>query len=221
MTIAYDIETCPLPLEGFSERQMRRYRMDLTRETAKKPDADHDDLSRFVRSVNPHLGWVCCIAVARFDEDAPGYIRTHSWYAADPAREAAMMIAFWSAIQSSANRPDHVVTFNGKSFDAPFLTVRAIAGKVQLPPVARVVLNTHRWRDQPHTDLAHVAHPVRMGLADLCDLCGVETPKGDISGADVAGCVERGEAGRVREYCMADTRATLDCYAHLGELCAL
>lgn len=215
---AFDIETCPLPLESFTARQRRRYDAELKRElkaggvTTRVPDA-----SSKVRGLHAWLGWVCCVAVAWREPGALNVYETRSFATETPDGEADMLAEFWAFVADAD--PRLVVSFNGKHFDSPYLRTRSLAHALRLPPVAARFLSTHRWRNAPHTDLAHLFHPQRVGLADVCELLHVETPKGDISGADVAGCVERGEIDRVARYCEADTRATLECYdvfAHLA-----
>jgi hypothetical protein len=227
---AFDIETCPLPIETFSERQMRRYRKELDRLTERDPDRDPDDASRFVRSLHPWLGWVCCVSVAsparepsrdshlpvtRFDPYA-----TRSWTAATPDAEEDLLARFWADLQNDDGlRRALVVSFNGKQFDSPFLKARSLRHAIQLPPIAGRLLSTHRWRGEPHFDLMHAFHPQRVALADACDLLGVESPKGEIDGSQVASAVEAGRIDDVARYCEGDTRATLECYDVLNHLC--
>lgn len=227
---AFDIETCPLPIEAFGERQMRRYRKELDRLTEREPDRDPDDASRFVRGLHPWLGWICCVSIATparqpsLESHLPvsGFepYETRSWTAATPDDEEALLTRFWDDLQDDDRlRKALVVSFFGKGFDSPFLKVRSLRHALQLPPIAGRVLSTHRWRNEPHVDLMHAFHPQRVGLADACDLLGVESPKGEIDGSQVAAAVEAGRIDLVARYCEGDTRATLECYDVLHHLC--
>lgn len=215
--VAFDIETCPLPMDTFTARQKRRYDKEFAHASKKDATASLGELSRKVRSLNPWLGWICCISVA-FRHPRDGY-QTTSWTAATPDEEGGMLRGFWVDVEDLF-RSWLFVGFNSKYFDAPFIRDRSLAHGLRLPPVAGRILSTHRWRNAPHCDVAHLVHPHRVGLADLCELLGVETPKNDIDGSQVAACVERGEIVRVARYCEADTRATLECYDTLAHLAA-
>ena len=63
--VAWDIETCPFPVDSFSEAQRSRFEERLTKRRSKRPDEDEDDAARLVRSLHPLLGWVCCISAVR------------------------------------------------------------------------------------------------------------------------------------------------------------
>jgi hypothetical protein len=60
--VAWDIETCPQPLESFTEAQRARYEMEIAHKLDRNPEMDEADASRLVRSVHPFLGWICCIS---------------------------------------------------------------------------------------------------------------------------------------------------------------
>jgi len=97
-------------------------------------------------------------------------IRQH--FARDYSEEAAVIAAFAGACQ----RETILVTFNGKTFDVPYVRTRAVATGVPID------LNV------PHIDLLHVARGVWQGRLPNCKLqtlesriCG-RTRRGDIPG---------------------------------------
>ncbi|MFB6279290.1 MAG: hypothetical protein ABEK75_07270 [Salinibacter sp.] len=51
----------------------------------------------------------------------------------------------------------------------------------------------------------------QLVLADLCDHLGVESPKGEFDGSDVAPAIENGNSEKVRRYCERDAVATFRC----------
>src|SRR5690606_3161100 len=96
MFIAWDIETCPLPVDTFTPVQQRRYERLLRKEGA--PDAGPDEEpSRKVRSLHPALGWICCLSAVRAtDPSRPGTPR--SYVATHPGEERALLEAFWQDV---------------------------------------------------------------------------------------------------------------------------
>lgn len=220
--LAFDIETCPLPEAAYSDRQKRRRDIERARIMRLKPDMSEDDADRLARSTHAHLGWVCSIALAHnYSASATGEGVPADWTLAVPAPsgELHLLHQFQGFLMALRKRGVdlQVVSFNGKRFDADFFKMRCLAVGLTVLGAARPVLHSHRWQDHPHLDLMHKV-PMGWGLADLCDLLGVETPKDDIDGSQVQGCIERGETDRVARYCLADTVATLRCYERMAAL---
>lgn len=204
--VAWDVETCPTPLDALSPAQQVRYEKELRRQLKQTPEMAEDDASRLVRSVHPFLGWVCCVSAVAGSLD--GSVREpRSWSCAEPGGEAELLRRFWTDV---ARFPASTVwvTFNGKRFNAPFLLARSL--KHGLAPTQSRPLDTYPYRHTPHADLACV-WPRQCGLDDLCDLLGVPSPKGAMSEADVAGAVEGGRLADVVRYCERDVVATLRC----------
>jgi 3'-5' exonuclease len=204
--IAWDIETCPRPLSAFSETQQVRYEKEYARQRERNPEMVDEELSRLVRSIHPHLGWICCISAVSGTLDR----RVNdpvSWTAAGEDEEAQLLRAFWAAV---AGFPRSVtwVTFNGKRFDVPFILARSARHRVS--PTRADMTNTYPYKDRPHTDLSNL-WLVSYGLADLCEHLGVDSPKGGFDGSDVACAVHDGRIQEVKDYCERDAIATLGC----------
>lgn len=215
MTIVYDIETCPLPLASLNDRQVRRLEMEGGRIAERERGLTIEQAARKAGGLHAHIGWVCCVSVATVSQG--GEIDdVASFTAAAPDHEAEAIGAFWDHV--SYDGPKYAVTFNGKWFDAPFLRVRSMKHQIRVPSAARCVLDTHRWQNRPHLDLAHVVHPVSMGLADLCDVLDVPSPKGGIDGSRVSHAVEQGRIAEVARYCERDVVATAHCARALSDL---
>jgi len=209
--VAWDIETCPCPLEALSPAQWRRYEKELARQRKLTPEMAEEEASRLTRSVHPFLGWVCCISAVSGTLD--GAARPpRSWACASPDGEADLLRRFWADI---AGFPGSTVwvTFNGKAFDVPFLLARTV--RHRLLPTQRRLLDRYPYRHTPHADLACV-WPRQCSLDDLCDLLGVSSPKGALCGADVAGAVAGGRLEEVARYCEGDTVATLACLREMA-----
>ena len=209
--VAWDIETCPMPVEAMTRAQRERYHKELARELKRDPDQDVEGASSRVRSLHPHLAWICCISAIRGSLcGRRGAAR--SWTCSEPSGEGDLVRDFWAAI---AGFPASTtwVTFNGKSFDVPVLLARSVHHGVE--PTQRRLLDTYPYRHRPHADLACVWR-YKFNLDGLCDLLGVPSPKGGMCGADVAGAVEAGAISEVARYCEADVAATLACMGRLG-----
>lgn len=207
--VAWDIETCPFPVDSFSEAQRSRFEERLSKRRSKRPDEDKDDAARLVRSLHPLLGWVCCISAVR---GAVGEAanRPKSWTAASPEEEPELLERFWDDIQHiSRNAPTiRWVTFNGKKFDVPFVEARSMHHGIT--PVNSALLDTYPFNDAPHLDLMGL-WPMPMRLHELCELLGVESPKDEGDGSAVADLVAAGDINKVARYCEKDVQAAYAC----------
>jgi hypothetical protein len=206
LLIAWDIETCPFDLDTYTPSQNDRYGQELRYRRDRREDEPEEASSRAVRSLHPCLGWICCIsAVSGTLSDGPN--EPQSWVAAEPEEEAQILEQFWEAI---AGFPDNVVwcTFNGKKFDVPFLELRSLHRG--LSPSRSDILNTYPYNHRPHADLC-LEWPQFYSLDDLCDLFGLESPKDELDGSEVAQAVEDGRLDEVATYAKGDALATFRC----------
>lgn len=211
--VAWDIETCPRPEEALSESHRRRHRKETEHQMKKsgQPEAEpSDEVRSKAASLHPMLGWICCISAAAGSlEDGPR--EPTSWTASSPEEEEEMLRAFWEDIEAMTNRTRRVrwVTFNGKQFDAPFVSARSVKRGVR--PTNRDILGTHKYRSDSHLDLSNVWQSPWYGLEDLCDHLGVESPKDGFDGSHVAPAIRDGDTEKVRRYCERDAVATFRC----------
>jgi uncharacterized protein YprB with RNaseH-like and TPR domain len=129
------------------------------------------------------------------------------WVANERGGEQEMLAQVWEDLASFRSMCIWV-TFNGKRFDAPFLRSRSLSCGIRCTRVD--LFNTNPYQYRPHTDLSNVFYG--MSLADVCDLLGVETSKGQMQGGDVAAAVASGRIDEVARYCAGDVRATMECY---------
>lgn len=211
--VAWDIETCPQPLESLTDAQRARYEMELDYKLGRTPDMDEADASRLVRSVHPFLGWICCIAAVSGTLDG-GPNEPVSWTAASMGDEAALLQAFWQAVDRFP-KGTVWVTFNGKRFDVPYVEVRSAAHGIT--PTRHDLRNTYPYGHKPHTDLAWL-WPQHYSLEGLCGLLDVPSPKSGVDGSDVADLVADGRMDDVAAYCERDVVATFRCV--LSILCS-
>ncbi|MDE2173616.1 MAG: ribonuclease H-like domain-containing protein [Patescibacteria group bacterium] len=130
-----------------------------------------------------------------------------------PMSEKEMLEAFWDG----AREYDEFVSFNGRSFDAPFLAVRSAIHGVR--PSCDLLSNryTSLQRGVRHIDLrdqlSFYGALRRPGSLHLwCRAFGIESPKGGISGDDVAGLFSAGKYLEIAQYNVGDLRATKELY---------
>lgn len=124
--------------------------------------------------------------------------------------EAAILERFWEAL----GHYRQVVTFNGRSFDGPFLMVRSAVHRVR--PSKNLV--PYRYGDD-HIDLydrlAFFGAVRRtMSLHMWCTALGIASSKtGGITGYDVPRLWREGRHDDIARYCMDDVRATAELFA--------
>lgn len=218
VVVAWDIETCPIPLEQLSSSQQRRYEKDLARLRKREPTLSEEEASKKTRALSGFLGWICCISAVRGriseKRNPSGHQEPVSFTAARPAKEASLLEAFWESIQGFP-KGTLWCTFNGKRFDVPFLTQRTTFHGLE--PTRDDLLNTHPYRHDPHIDLSW-AWPGSYALDDLCGHLSVSSPKGEMDGSKVGVAVEEGRIQEVSSYCERDAVATLRCAQRLRHL---
>lgn len=213
MFIAWDIETCPFDVRSFTPAQQKRYTSLL--EKAGTPDATpEDDISVKVRSLNPTLGWICCISVLAADD--PEQPRApKSYLAATPDEEEEMLVNFWTDLARLGNRPIQWITFNGKNFDSEFLLARTL--RYGLEPSRKDLLDCYPYSFSPHCDLMKLWPRTPMCLEELCELLEVPSSKDEMNGSKVWTFVQAGDMEKVRQYCEEDVRATLECFSRIPQ----
>lgn len=208
--IAWDIETCPQPVEDFTERQQRRYELLMQAEREKHPHEADDVLSRRVRSFHPMLGFICCVSFQVADIWKGNVQRSEprSFTATSVEDESLLLIDLAAALDGLRSM-ERWVTFNGKRFDVEWLVTRSLYHGVSVGN--RRMLSRNPYQQEMHTDLACLFRNA-TGLADLCDHLNVPTPKGSLDGSGVADAVAAGRIDDVARYCERDVAATLECY---------
>lgn len=137
--------------------------------------------------------------------------------------EANMLGKFWDV----AEKYDTFVTFNGRSFDAPFLMIRSAVHGIR--PTKNLVSN--RYLNYQPTDAKHVdlleqlsfyGALRRKGSLHLWTRAfGIESPKtSGVSGDDVSGLFASGKYEDIARYNARDLDATLALYLKYREYLA-
>jgi DNA polymerase elongation subunit (family B) len=226
-TLVFDIETSAQPLDNFDAAQQEY----LFRETEKIDDAiakeaRRGEITRFM-SLWPFTSQVVCIAMLNAETQ-----RGQSLFVAEDfeeveeenapvkfipcADETELLAQFWEV----AKKYDHVVTFNGRGFDVPFIYLRSAVLNV---PISKKNWLGYRYAVEPHCDLAEqlTFYSVggqggaarRFNLDFYCKAFSIESPKSaGVTGMDVKDLMEAGKYREIAEYCLRDVRATVDLY---------
>jgi hypothetical protein len=132
------------------------------------------------------------------------------------ADEAQLLAAFWDV----AKHYDSVITFNGRSFDVPFVYLRSALLNV---PISRKDWLGYRFQTEPHCDLAEQftfygvsgrdGAARRFNLDFYCKAFGLESPKSQgVTGLDVHQLLAKGQYRAIAEYCLRDVQATVELY---------
>lgn len=128
--------------------------------------------------------------------------------------EKEMLEQFWTL----AEHYDVFVSFNGRAFDVPFLLIRSLVHGIT--PTKDLMANRYlssQPRSARHIDLAdqltfYSATRQRPSLHIACRAFGIESPKDDMAGEDVAQAFRDGKGREIAEYNMRDIVATRALY---------
>ena len=116
--------------------------------------------------------WAFLVGMAAFDEE--GRLEVEQLLLQSPADEAALVERVAERIRAS----EFLVTYNGKTFDLPLLSSRAVM--CRLPPLAK----------RPHLDLLHVARRLHRDRLGACRLVTLES---EVLGFERGPDIEGGE----------------------------
>jgi len=225
--LVFDIETSALPLDSFDETQQEY----LFREAGKLPDpaakaARRDELAQSL-NLYPLTARIVCIAMLNADSQRGQVLfiaDDHEENAGEAGAvefvpcvdEGALLAAFWDV----AKRYDHIVTFNGRGFDVPFIYLRSALLNV---PISRKDWLGYRYATEPHCDLAEQftfygvsgrdGAARKFNLDFYCKAFGIESPKSHgVTGLDVNRLMSEERYREIAEYCLRDVRATVQLY---------
>jgi DNA polymerase elongation subunit (family B) len=215
--IVFDIETTGFPLDSFDEVQ-QQYLMKFSETEAEKEEA--------IRKLNLSALTAQVIAIGMLNpETNAGKVfyqsdEKETWTSDEGGieyvvqAEVEILKSFWETIQ----RYDQFITFNGRSFDCPFLTLRsALLG---IKPTRNLM--PYRYSGKEHCDLLEqltfygVAR--KYNLDFFCKAFAIPTPKDKgFTGLDLAEMFKAKKFREIAEYCMGDVRATAALYRKWDE----
>ncbi len=218
-TVVFDIETVSFPwleLDALQREKLTRY------------SEDHEDFLRRKEggALSPYTGKVIVIGMLN-PETGRGIV----WYEALGGRatglsedelfeyiacdEPTMLREFWENVEKFKR----FVSFNGRSFDGPFLSVRSAVHS--LSPSKN--LSGYRYSVETHVDLMEVlsfqgavARDQQPSLHASCVAFGIPSPKSEeIHGYAVGELYRQGRVREIADYCRKDVEATAALYRRL------
>ncbi len=173
------------------------------------PTDDDEERQRVLDSLglDPSTGRIICIGVYWLEVD-----RSRAYCQSD---ERELLANFWSDLGQI--RPTRFVTFNGKSFDFPYIKVRSAILEVPIP--RDIMLDTRRFSTERHFDVREALtnyDRYRKGTLEFfCEIFGVPSPKDGIDGSKVGDYFKQGRLDEIAHYCLADCKATAGLYQRL------
>jgi DNA polymerase elongation subunit (family B) len=211
-SIVFDIETLGLAPESLDEAQ-RDY-LTKNAETDEEREAELQKMSLY-----PLTAQVLAIGMLNPETKAGRVLyqsTTKETYASPDGKieylsgdEPFILRTFWEDVK----RYDRIVTFNGRTFDCPFLMVRSAV--LSIAPSRNLV--PYRYDATKHCDLldqlTFYGATRKFNLDFYCRAFGIRSPKSDgITGADLGPLVQAGEYRKIAEYCIGDVIATAELY---------
>ena len=208
MALIIDIETAAqtaLPYNSDDHTPPSNYGPDAA---AKWHDKNRAAVAK-AAALNPRTGRIVAIGLYN-DLEPDRQLREVCHVAGSDTSEADIIGAAMQEMY--ANAP--LVTFNGLSFDLPYLHVRAAILGLRIPyPVGAML---RRYSTTHHIDLmAILSNWDRAAKGDTlhgwCRAFGIPVAD-DTKGADIAAMVERGDYEGVAAHCLSDIRLTAALY---------
>jgi 3'-5' exonuclease len=217
--IIFDIETCCFPFEDLSESQQEY----ILRYAEKERDADvrlqkKEDAVRYL-NLYPFTAKVIAIGILdvtkekRFvyyeAEAEEEYFSEDNTVHFKGLPEPAMLESFWRIVSVT----DQIVSFNGRGFDAPFVTLRSAINKIK--PSKNLIGN--RFDTSFHIDLleqfTYFGLIRKFNLDFYCRAFGIPSPKtGEVNGNEVERYYKEGRIKEIAAYCAEDISATYELY---------
>ncbi len=226
--VVFDIETSGFPPETFDKAQF-----DYLMKNAEKEENEekrHQAMEELTKQLNlwPLTAQVAAIALLNVESE-----NGISLYCADDESETEkkdgdrtclyisgdekrILQKFWEYIV----RFDDFITFNGRSFDCPFVMLRsAVLG---IRPTRDLMIGT-RYQTPHHTDLleelTYHGTTRKFNLDFYCKAFGIESPKSHgITGYDINDYFRARRYTEIAEYCFGDVIATAKLYRKWKEL---
>jgi len=235
-TLIFDIETVPLDFNTSFDDVQKEY---LLRGCTTDEERE---LRKGYGGLNPLTGQVVCIGTLVHETQKGSALFLAQEAAEDVVEidgmtirykaftdEVAMFQHFWAGLSGKFNA---VVTFNGRSFDCPFLMLRSAA--LGIRPTVNMMSGT-KWEFRiggsstdrnsgiEHIDLQDklcfnlgfdkFGATRKFNLDFYTKTFGIASPKSEgIAGDKVPSFYKDGRSREIAEYCMRDVRATSELY---------
>jgi len=210
--VVFDIETLGFPLESFDDTQ-QEYLMKFAKTDLEKIEAIQK------LNLSPLTAKIIAIGMLNPDSnqgkvlyDAPP---EEPWSSEDgmvqyvACSEQEMLEEFWKTIAHYGQ----FITFNGRSFDCPFIMLRSALLGVK----ATKNLMPYRYASNEHCDLMEqltfYGAVRKFNLDFYCKAFNIRSPKAaGITGLDLGSLHGEHRYREIAEYCIGDVKATSELY---------
>lgn len=238
--LVFDIETSALPFEHFDEAQQEYLLRDATTE-------EEREQKKRLMSLNPLTAQVVALGMvtsSSLDGEIKGCV--FSSYGAEEngqpqestlsdgskwctMSERELMRRWWDILRKGKTGGGyHLISFNGRGFDSPFLMLRSAALRVK---PSRNLMDGTRWKYDRHTDLQEElafknndrnGAMRRFNFDFYCKSFGIKSPKSEgLTGNDVPEFYRAGRHQEIAEYCLRDVKATWELFKFWKEYISL
>lgn len=214
--VIIDIETIGIDFENLDDR---------SKEYLLKYAKDEEEKKRIKESLalNPMTGEI--VAIGMFNPDTKKGLMYYQGVENDidfvegnisfkVKTEREMLESFWEDIR----KYKQIVTFNGRSFDAPFLHLRSAMLKVK--PSRNLI--PYRYDYKIHCDLleqlSYYGASRRFNLDFYTKRFGIKSPKDEgIDGTMISQLFKEGRQKEIALYCSRDIQATAELFLYWDE----
>ncbi len=218
--VVFDIETLGFPLDSFDEKQQEYILKFATNEQERTEAIQKLNLTPFTARV---------IAIGMLNPDTrqgrvffqapagPALTTDEGLAELIPCTEEELLRGFWDAVA----RYDQFITFNGRTFDCPFLMLRS--AMLGIRPSRNLM--PYRYSTTEHCDLLEQLTFYgafrKFNLDFYCKSFGIRSPKSEgITGLDLGPLFEAGKFREIAEYCLGDVRTTAELFQRWQALLA-
>lgn len=218
-TILFDIETVGTCLDSFDEIQKEYlFRAVEKEESENKRKEKYDEVIRSL-NLSPLTAKIVAIglynvesdkSVVLFQSDKREKIMLNDGnLTLLPSDEKDMLERFWKIVKDC----DKFITFNGRSFDAPFIHIRSAILKIH--PSKNLI--PYRYDSKIHCDLleqfTYYGLTRKYNLDFYCKAFGIASPKGgEVNGYNINEMFAKKRYQEIAEYCGNDLKATFELY---------
>lgn len=218
--VVFDIETLGFPLESLDEER-QAYLLKFAKTEEEKVEA----IQRL--NLNPFTAQVIAIGMLNPDSNqgkvfyqAPKQEPTFSedgLVEFVSCSEEEMLQEFWKTMNHYAQ----FITFNGRTFDCPFLMLRSALLGIK----STRNLLPYRYNATEHCDLMEqltfYGSFRKFNLDFYCKGFGIKSPKSEgITGLDLGPLFSEGRFLEIARYCLGDVKATAELYHRWQNLLA-
>jgi DNA polymerase elongation subunit (family B) len=215
--VIFDIETLGYPFESFDEVQ-QEYLLKFADTEEKRTET--------IQKLSLHACTAQTIAIGMLNPDTnSGKVfyqnsKSERFFSEDqkiefiPGDESFILTSFWEMLA----RYDQVISFNGRSFDGPFVMLRsALLG---IRPSKNLV--PYRFSAEKHCDLLEqltfYGATRKFNLDFFTKAFGIKSPKSDgITGLDLGTLWSEGRHREIAIYCAGDIIATAELFRRWDE----